>query len=52
MSAALADKYYSNNEIKEDEVGGACSAHKRDKKYIFKFDLEAKAEDTACETKA
>jgi hypothetical protein len=30
-------KYYSGEQIKEDEIGGVCSTHGRDKKRIHYF---------------
>jgi hypothetical protein len=43
-SCILFTKYYSNDQIKEDEKGGACSMPSGDEKCIQKFSWKPSAE--------
>jgi hypothetical protein len=48
----LFTKYYYEDQIKEDETGGAYSAQGGDEKYVLDFGWEAWREETIRKTKA
>jgi hypothetical protein len=45
----LLTKYYQGDQIKEDEVGGACSAHEGDENCFQNFGREARRKETTRE---
>jgi hypothetical protein len=43
-------KYYSGDQIKKNEMGGACSTYGGDEKCILGFDVETQGKQVTCIT--
>jgi hypothetical protein len=51
-SFMICTKYYSGDQIKENEMGGTCGTYGREESYLGGFVWETLGKETTCQTYA